>query len=54
LPRELAADLITMTGNVAQVVQDRRDLRLVFAATPAEALQAALDEHPAEGHSRVS
>jgi ATP-dependent Lon protease len=34
--------------------QDRRDLQLVFAATPAEALQAALAQHPADGHSRVS
>jgi hypothetical protein len=34
--------------------QDRRDLQLVFAATPAEALHAALATHPANGHSHVS
>jgi ATP-dependent Lon protease len=33
--------------------QDRRDLQLVFAATPAEALQAALAKQGAEDHSRV-
>ena len=33
--------------------QDRRDLQLVFAATPAEALHAALAKHPAEGGSQV-
>jgi Lon protease-like protein len=33
--------------------QDRRDLRLVFAATPAEALHAALAAHPASGHSHA-
>jgi ATP-dependent Lon protease len=34
--------------------QDRRDLQLVFAATPAEALHAALTDHPANGHPLVS
>ncbi len=34
--------------------QDRRDLQLVFAATPAEALNAALDKHQANGRSPVS
>jgi hypothetical protein len=34
--------------------QDRRDLRLVFAATPAEALRAALAKHQARGPSPVS
>ena len=34
--------------------QDRRDLQLVFAATPAEALHAALVTHPASGHSHAS
>ena len=33
--------------------QDRRDLQLVFAASAAEALHAALAEHPAQGRSRV-
>jgi hypothetical protein len=33
--------------------QDRRDLRLIFAATPAEALHAALAAHPASGHSHA-
>ncbi|MGH3253413.1 MAG: S16 family serine protease [Trebonia sp.] len=34
--------------------QDRRDLQLVFAVTPAEALHTALTKHPTKGHSRVS
>ena len=34
--------------------QDRRDLQLVFAVTPAEALNAALDKHQADGRSPVS
>lgn len=34
--------------------QDRRDLQLFFAATPAEALHAALAERPASGHSHGS
>jgi hypothetical protein len=34
--------------------QDRRDLQLAFAATPAEALHTALTRHPAQGHPRVS
>jgi ATP-dependent Lon protease len=34
--------------------QDRRDLQLVFAATPAEALNAALDKHQANGRSPVA
>jgi hypothetical protein len=33
--------------------QDRRDLQLVFAATPAEALHAALAKHPAKGSPQV-
>ena len=34
--------------------QDRRDLQLAFAATPAEALRTALTRHQAKGHPRVS
>ena len=56
--RGYAQFLVAPRGNepdVPQVSQqDRRDLRLVFAATPADALRAALDKHPADGHSRVS
>ena len=34
--------------------QDRRELRLFFAATPAAALRAVLTKHQAEGRSRAS
>jgi hypothetical protein len=56
--RGYAKLLVAPKANEADVrqvsEQDRRDLQLVFAATPAEALHAALAAHPASGHSHAS
>lgn len=56
--RGYAKLLVAPKANEADVhqvsEQDRRDLQLFFAATPAEALHAALAERPASGHSHAS
>jgi hypothetical protein len=56
--RGYAKLLVAPKANEADVhqvsEQDRRDLQLVFAATPAAALHAALATRPASGHSHAS